>query len=227
MSVGSVNLSTRNMNSIHSTTPRSTPSTQATHTTNNVHKLPGNAHASSKPGLSTPGLPPRPPRQGHQAAESSKTSIAPRSTSPLLRRQLIEPDHVADKGCGSSSSSSEVRDISEYQTASADLNRSNICAGLSAEWLLQNGRGNASSRLESMAPGSGIHSRAADRQAQYHDALSSAYRSGDEEPIKTASRALISSAGLHQIGSSSTIYCSPYRGLGAVADEISKIIRGI
>lgn len=193
-------------------------------------------------------LPPRSPSSTKIAVGQPQPRV-PRSTSPLARRTPLDIKKASDNGCASSSLSRTHSDryessstasrhsaasavdslgnegqppLSDYQVASADLNQANICAGLSTEWLRLKGAGNASSRLDTLAPGNAAYDTAASRHGRYHDAVAHAHRSGAEEPITEGAKAILRDAGLQKIGPSTTIYCSPYRGLGAVADELAK-----
>ncbi|CAJ0770951.1 YopT-type cysteine protease domain-containing protein [Ralstonia chuxiongensis] len=193
-------------------------------------------------------LPPRSP-SSPKITVGSPPSLVPRSTSPLARRTPLDIKKVSDNGCASSSlsrthsdryesSTTSARhssasaadslgdnghlDFSDYQVASADLNRANICAGLSTEWLRLKGAGTASSRLDTLAQGSTAYDTAAMRHGRYHDAIAHAHRSGAEEPITEGAKAILKDAGLRKIGESTTIYCTAYRGLGAVAEHLAK-----
>ncbi|WP_081357853.1 YopT-type cysteine protease domain-containing protein [Ralstonia pseudosolanacearum] len=193
-------------------------------------------------------LPPRSPSSTKIAVGQPQPRV-PRLTSPLARRTPLDIKKVSDNGCASSSLSRTHSDryesstttsrhsaasaadslgneghrpLSDYQVASADLNQANICAGLSTEWLRLKGAGTASSRLDRLAPGNAVYETAAARHGRYHDAIAHAHRSGAEEPITEGAKAILRDAGLQKIGSSTTIYCSPYRGLGAVAEQLAK-----
>ncbi|WP_084210118.1 YopT-type cysteine protease domain-containing protein [Ralstonia sp. A12] len=193
------------------------------------------------------GLPPRGP-SSKKVTVGLPLLLAPRSTSPLARRTSLDIKAVSDNGCASSSlsqtrsgsyqssamsprhSTTSVLDsfsdndheLSDYQVASADLNRANICAGLATEWLRLKDAGTASSRLDRLALGSEAYDTAAARHGRYHDAIAHAHRSGAEEPITEGAKAILRDAGLRKIGASTTIYCSPYRGLGGVAEHLAK-----
>ncbi len=148
----------------------------------------------------------RTPSDRYQASTTSSTTSARHSAASVS-------DSLGDGA---------PHDLSDYQVASADLNRANICAGLSTEWLRLKGAGTASSRLDTLAPGNAAYDTAAMRHERYQDAIAHAHHSGAEEPITEGAQAILRDAGLRKIGQSTTIYCSPYRGLSAVAEPLAK-----
>jgi YopT-type cysteine protease-like protein len=74
-------------------------------------------------------------------------------------------------------------------------NRDNICVGLSTQWLLMAGRGDARSRMDHLDYGSRGQHLGAQRQQLYCEALARAFANNDETPIFTANSAAIEAAG--------------------------------
>ncbi|WP_158491075.1 YopT-type cysteine protease domain-containing protein [Pseudomonas tremae] len=98
---------------------------------------------------------------------------------------------LGDKGCASSSSVS----LNDFAIASRDVNRNNICAGLSTEWLLMSNHGNAQSRMDHLDHHGAGQSNGAYRHQVYSSALASAFSNDDEAPLFTASTTVLENAG--------------------------------
>lgn len=121
---------------------------------------------------------------------------------------------LGDKGCAASASVTLQSDsdtesvLDDFSAASKDVNRNNICAGLSAEWLLMNQHGDAQWRMEQLDYGSQGQERGAQRQQFYKDSLAAALAEHDQAPFLTASRAMLKNAGLRCRGKPTTVLAS-------------------
>ncbi|AVB22713.1 MULTISPECIES: YopT-type cysteine protease domain-containing protein [Pseudomonas syringae group] len=121
---------------------------------------------------------------------------------------------LGDKGCASSSSVSLGDDsttqvnLEDFAVASRDVNRNNICAGLSTEWLVMSNSGDAESRMDHLDYNGEGQSNGAQRHQVYDDALSSALSNDDEAPFFTASTAVVENAGFSLRREPKTVHAS-------------------
>ncbi|MCF5712475.1 MULTISPECIES: YopT-type cysteine protease domain-containing protein [Pseudomonas syringae group] len=153
----------------------------------------------------------------HQDNHAPQTSSAPQAEHSEASREMpldlaLKPRSrgihpflaviLGDKGCASSSSVSQGSDstrdvdLDDFAVASRDVNRNNICAGLSTEWLLMSNSGNAQSRMDHLDHHGAGQSNGAHRHQVYRNALASALSDGDGAPLITASTAVLENAGL-------------------------------
>ncbi|WP_267443646.1 YopT-type cysteine protease domain-containing protein [Erwinia psidii] len=98
--------------------------------------------------------------------------------------------------------------LDDFAVASRDVNRNNICAGLSTEWLVMSRHGDAQSRMDHLDHGGEGQSNGAQRHQVYDDALASALSNDDEAPFFTASTAVIENAGFSLNREPKTVYAS-------------------
>ncbi|KPC15911.1 YopT-type cysteine protease domain-containing protein [Pseudomonas amygdali pv. lachrymans] len=152
----------------------------------------------------------------HQENHAPKASSAPQPEHAQTNQQMpldlalrsktrgIHPFlalMLGDKGCVSSSNvnleddSTTQVNLEDFAVASRDVNRNNICAGLSTEWLVMSNSGDAQSRMDHLDHNGEGQSNGAQRHQVYDNALASALSNDDEAPFFTASTAVIEDAG--------------------------------
>ncbi|MBI6730600.1 MULTISPECIES: YopT-type cysteine protease domain-containing protein [Pseudomonas syringae group] len=108
---------------------------------------------------------------------------------------------LGDKGCAHSSSvsqggsSTRHTNINDFAVAPRDVNRDDICTGLSTEWLLMSNSGNAQSRMDHLDYHGAGQSNGAQRHQVFNNTLASALSNDDEAPLFTASTAILENAG--------------------------------
>lgn len=189
-----------------------------------------------------PGLPPRHPGLS-TAIETQPTSFPPRSTSPFARKTPLDSLKVADNGCVSSSLNSKksspnsspassVQDSSSsghsrqhlaaFQVAQANLNQQDICTGLSIEWLLLKGQGNATNRLATLQPGSAAHHAASEKHDIYLAAIAQAHKTGATHPLNEGANAVLSVAGLKKLGDSIPVFFETAEDIATVAKNLTQ-----
>jgi YopT-type cysteine protease-like protein len=187
-----------------------------------------NADLKPSPKVHPQGLPPRHPGMT-PSIEAQTTSLPPRSTSPFARKTPLDSLKVADNGCASSSlggrhsrPQGHPQALSAFQVAPGNLNEQNICAGLSTEWLLLNGHGNAPDRLATLAPGSAAHRAAAEKHDIYLAAIAQAHQSGATHPLNDGANTILSTAGLKKLGDSIPVFVESAQDMDGVAQHLTQ-----
>lgn len=113
--------------------------------------------------------------------------------------------HGSDSGIsnygGSSASSPSRPSTSVFSYRSAELSEANvsgICVGLTAEWLRNRDRYTASGRMSVLAPGSGGHEQATNRQMRYQSLKDSLRSQGESarDADYSAQTTMLTEAGL-------------------------------
>jgi YopT-type cysteine protease-like protein len=112
--------------------------------------------------------------------------------------------------------------LSAFQVAPGNLNEQNICAGLSTEWLLLNGHGNAPDRLATLAPGSAAHRAATERHDIYLAAIAKAHQSGATHPLNDGANTILGNAGLKKLGDAIPVFVESAQDMDEVAQHVTQ-----